>query len=67
MRYVAATNPGTTYNSTTLRTDASPDVRSFLRFTVRGLPGPVTRATLRVYANSNNSTATWLPGFQRCR
>ena len=54
--YVDATNPGTTYNSTTLRTDASPDVRSFLRFTATGLPGPVTKATLKVYANSSNST-----------
>jgi hypothetical protein len=34
-------------------------VRSYLRFTVQGLGGTVTRATLRVYANSGSSA-----GFQ---
>ena len=42
------TNSGT---STQMRVDGSPLVRSYLRFDVRNLPGRVTRATLRVYAN----------------
>src|SRR6266508_3359093 len=54
--YVAGDLPTTNYGLlTTLRTDASPDVRSYLRFNVQGLNGPVTKATLRVYANSTNS------------
>jgi len=37
-----------------LRADTSPEVDSFLRFTVQGLGGtPITRARLLVYANSN--------------
>ena len=46
------TNYGTT---TTLRTDASPIVRSYLRFDVQGLSGTVTKATLRILANTANS------------
>jgi hypothetical protein len=38
-----------------LRVDASPDVRSYLRFNVQGLNGPVTRVTLRVFASSASS------------
>jgi hypothetical protein len=44
-----ATNYGTL---TTLRIDGSPIVRSYLRFSVQGLSGTVTRATLRIFANS---------------
>ena len=33
-----------------LRVDGSPDMRSYLRFDVRNLTAPVTRATLRVWA-----------------
>ncbi len=47
------TNHGTT---TTMRVDGSPVVRSFLRFNVAGTSGPVTTATLRVWANSAQST-----------
>ena len=51
-----AASPTTNYgSSTTLRADASPDVRSYLRFNVQGLTGTVTRATLRVFANSASS------------
>ena len=39
--------------SSKLRVDASPDVRSYLRFTISGLTGTVTRATLRVFADSS--------------
>jgi hypothetical protein len=42
--------------ATSLRVDASPDTRSYLRFTVAGLTGPPTSATLRVWATSAQST-----------
>ena len=35
--------------------DGSPIVRSYLRFNVQGLSGAVTRATLRIFANSASS------------
>jgi hypothetical protein len=53
---VNAASPTTNYgSSSSLRADASPDVRSYLRFNVQGLNGPVTRVTLRVFANSGSS------------
>lgn len=39
-----------------MRVDGSPVVRSFLRFNVTGASGTVTTATLRVWANSAQST-----------
>jgi hypothetical protein len=55
--YVNAGSPATNYGtSTSLRADASPDVHSYLRFTVQGLSSPVTRATLRIFANSASSS-----------
>ena len=36
--------------------DGSPFVRSYLRFNVQNLTGRVTRATLRIYANSAASS-----------
>jgi cell division septation protein DedD len=54
--YVNAGSPTTNYgSSTTLRADASPDLHSYLRFNVQGLNGTVTRATLRVFANTASS------------
>jgi hypothetical protein len=54
--YVDANKRSTNYGSaTTLRADGSPIVRSYLRFNVQGLGGSVTRATLRLYANSSSS------------
>jgi hypothetical protein len=51
--YVYATNPTTNFGAlTVLRADASPDMRSYLRFNVQGLNGTVSRATLRIFANS---------------
>jgi hypothetical protein len=51
--YVYATNPTTNFGAlTVLRVDASPDMRSYLRFNVQGVNGTVSRATLRIYANS---------------
>ena len=54
--FVNSNNPETNYGSrATLRVDALPVVRSYLRFTVQGLNGTVSRATLRIYANSASS------------
>jgi hypothetical protein len=54
--YVNADSPVSNYGSqATLRTDASPDVHSYLRFDVQGLNGNVTKATLRIFANSGSS------------
>jgi hypothetical protein len=54
--YVNAGSAATNYGSqTTLRTDASPDVHSYLRFAVQGVSGTITKATLRVFANSASS------------
>src|SRR3954447_17444550 len=57
--YVSASATGTNYGTATqMRADASPVVRSYVRFTVPPPPGPVTKATLRVL------TKTTSPGFQ---
>lgn len=54
--YVNSGSPTTNYGSgTTLRADASPDVHSYIRFSVQGLSGGVSRATLRIFANSASS------------
>lgn len=55
--YVNESSPGTNYGSaTTLRQDASPILRSYVRFNVQGLSGTVTKATLRFFtANSSSS------------
>ena len=51
--YVDSGSSSANYGSlTTLRVDGSPVVRSYLRFSIQGLSGAVTSATLRVYANS---------------
>ena len=55
--YVNESSPTANYGaSTALRADASPINRSYLRFSVQGLGGPVKSATLRVYANSSSGT-----------
>jgi len=49
--YVRSESPSATGGTaTTLRLDASPVTRTYLRFNVQGLPGPVARATLRLVA-----------------
>lgn len=56
--YVNAVKPSTKYGTaTSLKVDGSPDVRSYLRFTVRGISDSVEvkRATLRTYANSTSA------------
>ncbi len=56
--YVIKTYPSTNYGSSlTLRADASPVTRSYVRFVVSGLNGStVQAAVIRFYANSSNST-----------
>jgi hypothetical protein len=55
--YVNSGSPASNFGSlTTLRADASPDIHSYLRFDVQGLPGTVTRVTLRIFTNSSSST-----------
>ncbi len=54
--YTEASSPtSNTGILTQLRIDNSPVVNSYLRFDIEGLSGPVTKATLRVYANSSSS------------
>ncbi len=52
----ATTNYGT---SALLKVDASPSIRSYLRFNVGDMSGVVMKATLRLYATSTSTT-----GFQ---
>src|SRR6185436_972992 len=53
--YVSARKPKTnTGGATQLVVDGSPVRRAYLRFTVANLTGPLTRATLRVYATSSS-------------
>jgi hypothetical protein len=55
--YVDAGNPTTNNGTTTqIRIDGSPIVRSYLRFNVTGITGTVSSATLKIYANSAQST-----------
>lgn len=55
--YVSQAEPNRNFGTrTTLRTDASPVLRSYLRFDLSALPpGPVTAAHLRILPSSNNS------------
>ncbi len=54
--YVDASAPTTNHGKTTsLRVDATPLIRSYLRFNVTGLTGAATGATLRIWANSAQS------------
>ena len=56
---VLANRPTANYGSlTTLGTDDVPDIRSYLKFTVAGLDGPVSSATLRLFVNSGNAPFT---------
>ena len=54
--YVAGDFTGTNYaRATTLKADASPDYRSYLRFSVNDISGTVTKATLRLYTTSSST------------
>ena len=53
--YASSAEPTRNFGtSSSLRTDGSPDIRSFLRFDPDGV-GAVSKAILRVYANTSNS------------
>ncbi|MGB0388661.1 MAG: DUF7594 domain-containing protein [Ardenticatenaceae bacterium] len=55
--YVNADRATSNFGSnTSLRTDGSPQIRTYLRFEVPTLGGSVTDATLRVFANSSSSS-----------
>jgi parallel beta-helix repeat protein len=55
--YVSETEPTTNNGARpTLRLDGTPLVRSYLRFSVSGLSGTISRATLRLYANTSSVT-----------
>lgn len=55
--YVRSDAPTTNYGSSTqFRVDGSPVVRSYVRFNVQNVTGTITKATLRVYANSAQNT-----------
>ena len=55
--YVDSSSPSTNHGTETqIRVDGSPTVNSYLRFNVTGVSGAVTSATLRIYANSAQST-----------
>jgi hypothetical protein len=55
--YVISTSASSNFGTATnLRVDSSPITRSYLRFVVSGLPGAVQSASLRIYANSANTT-----------
>lgn len=54
--YVDSSNPTRNYGSSAqLRIDGSPERRAYIAFDLQGLAGPVTQATLRIYANSSAS------------
>jgi chitodextrinase len=54
--YVRADQPNANFGSApSMRLDASPLLRSYLRFDVQNITGAVTRAVLRVRATSTNS------------
>jgi hypothetical protein len=54
--YVDESNSSSNYGSNqSLRVDGSPVIHSYLRFNISGIDGSVTKATLRIYANSKSS------------
>lgn len=54
--YVDSATPDGNFGTTsTVRVDASPIKRTYLRFSVQGVPGAVTSATLRLFATSSSS------------
>jgi hypothetical protein len=58
---VDSRRPGTNFGSeTVLSPNASPVVRSYVRFQRQGLSGHVTRATLRVYSNARSQDGYWV-------
>jgi hypothetical protein len=61
--YVSAAKPSANFGtSASLRIDAAPLQRAYLRFTVAGLSGQVTKATLRLYATSASRAGLTVQG-----
>src|SRR5919201_2709055 len=57
--YVSASNPTTNYGAArVLKADASPVLRTYLRFDVSNLAGSVTRATLQVCSRTNSGVGS---------
>jgi hypothetical protein len=55
--YVSASASGTNYGSSKqFFVDNAPSMQSYLRFGIQGLSGPVTKATLFIYAHGASST-----------
>src|SRR5437016_1155835 len=65
--YVDAGTPSTNYGSARqLRTARQPaTVRSFIRFNVAGLDGPVRRATLHLYVLADNPAGAAVHGVEK--
>jgi hypothetical protein len=61
--YVSASSPKDNFGaSTELRAAASPDTRSYLRFTVQSFAGRPAKATLRLWANTISSVGVSVRG-----
>jgi hypothetical protein len=61
--YVNSGSPTMNYGSATvLRADGSPDLHSYLKFTVTGLSGAPTQVTLRMFATSTSTTGVNVSG-----
>jgi hypothetical protein len=55
--YINETSPTLNYGTVTqVRVDGSPIVRTYIRFSVQGLTGTITRVSLRIYANSSSTS-----------
>jgi parallel beta-helix repeat protein len=60
---VTESSPTTNYGTqTTLRVDASPVTRSYLKFDVTGITGAISSARLRVHANSSSAAGFHVHG-----
>jgi hypothetical protein len=61
--YVNASSPSNNFGrSTALRSDGSPELRSYIRFDLTGVPGVITRATLRFLPKANHSQGVAIHG-----
>ena len=61
--YVNSSSPASNFGTNTaLREDASPDLHSYIKFSVQGLNGAPSKVTLRLFANSTSSTGVNING-----
>lgn len=60
--HVRAAEPARNFGTSSLRTDGSPLINSYLMFDVQGLTGAASKATLRIYASSANSVGVAVAG-----